>query len=390
MKWVKGLMFLAVIASITGASMFTGYVLGLQNSLMVHLQGIMTTQPAEEKEAGDAVARVKVVKARNGVIEQTVTAFGTVVASPEDVQTISVPFECRVRRVLAVAGQAVEADTNLIEVEPSHDALLVLSDARTTKQAAERDLAQVQQRLEMKLATKTELSVAQQALQLAQSKLESLAKRGIEVKRLTAGRSELVSKVDVQEGQVVLAGGTLVEVVPADRIQVRISVEPSLARQLKPGQAVHIATVQDGQRARVEGSMKMVTKRINPVSRLVDAYVALPATSPLMLETFVRAGIIVDRKEALVVPRSAVLPEEGKHVLFTVDGSKAVEHEVEVGLEDEESIELLAGGVKPGDAVVVQGNAELEKDMAVEVEEDHAPATQGAGPSGATSQGAHS
>jgi len=383
MKWVKILLFLAVIACIAGASVLLGYTLGTQNALLKDAAGAAK----QEDQAKDVVARVKVVKARNGVIEQTVPAFGTVVASPEDVQTISVPFECRVRRVLAVAGQAVEAENRLIDVDPSPDALLALADARTTRQAAERDLAQVQQRLEMKLATRGELSVAQQALQMAQSKLENLEKRGIEPRQISASLSALVSKVDVQEGQIVPAGGTLMEVVPADRIQVRISVEPSQARLLKPGQTVQIETVHDGQRTKIEGNLKMVTKRINPVSRLVDAYVALAADSPLTLETFVKARIMVGRKTALVVPRLAVLQEEGKWVLFTVEGAKAVEHEVEVGLEDEDSVELLTGGVRPGDAVVVQGNAELEKDMAVEVEGDNAPATQSAGQNGAISEG---
>ena len=113
---------------------------------------------------------------------------------------------------------------------------------------------------------------------------------------------------------------------------------------------------------------------------------ALPANSPLVLETFVRAKIVVQRKDALVVPRSAVLPEEDKHVLFTVDAGKAVEHEVEVGLEDQDNVELLAGGIKPGDAVVVGGNAELEKGMAVEVEPEHAPTTQGADPKAAADE----
>ena len=387
MKLTRTLIFIAGV-TIAAASVFVGYTLGRQQAPASHAQKDEAGEAKDENETKTVVARVKVAQAREGLIEQTATAFGTVVASPEDVQTISVPFECRVRRLLAVAGQAVEAGTKLIEVEPSPDTLLALSDARTTQQATQRDLRGVQQRLELKLATKGELSAAQQALVLAQSKLDSLEKRGIEVKQLSAGLSALVSKVDVQEGQIVPAGGTLVEVVPADRIQVKLGVELSQANSLNSGQAVHIETVQGGRRTRVDGKLKMVTKRINPVSRLVDAYVALPANSSLVLETFVRGRIVLDRKKALVVPRSAVLPEEGKHILFTVDGGKAVEHEVEVGLEDEENVELLAGGVKSGQAVVIQGNAELEKDMAVEVEQEHTPATQGAATSG-TADGDH-
>jgi RND family efflux transporter MFP subunit len=377
MKLMKSLAYLVVAAAIAASALFVGYTLGRQ-SAPANAPKAAAGDAKDEKERQDVVAKVKVAPAHSGVIEQTVTAYGTVVASPEDVRIIAVPFECRVRHVLTVAGQAVAAETKLIEVEPSPEALLALSDARTTKLAAERDLAQVGQRLEMKLATKTEVSTAEQALQLAQSKFDSLEKRGIEAKQLVAGLAGLVSKVDVQEGQLVPAGGTLVEVVSADRIQVKLGVEPDQARQLKPGQAVHVQIIRDGQGAPVDGELKLITQRINPASRLVDAYVALPANSPLMLETFVRARIIVSRKEALVVPRSAVLPEEGKHVLFTVAGAKAVEHEVEVGLADADNVELLSGDVKPGDSVVVQGNAELEKDMAVEVEEEPAPATQAA------------
>lgn len=381
MNWTKSLVFLVVALSIAASAAFVGYTLGRQNAPAASGGA---GEPKDEKEGKEVVAKVKVVPARSGTIERTITAFGTVVASPEDVQTISVPFECRARRVLAVAGQAVQADTKVIEVEPSPDALLALSDARSTQQAAQRDLAQVQQRLELKLATKNELLTAQQAALLAQSKLASLESRHIEARQLSAGLSVLVSKVDVQEGQIVPAGGTLMEVVPVGRIQVRLGVEPSLAGQLKPGQAVHIETVQDGQQIKVDGTVKMVTRRVNPASRLVDAYVALPADSPLMLETFVKSGIVVDRKKALVVPHSAVLPQEDKHILFTVENGKAVEHEVTVGLEDEQNIELLEGDVKAGANVVVQGNAELEKGMAVEVEEEHEAATHPASGPAAT------
>lgn len=364
--------FIAVIA-IAAASAFVGYTWSKENSPAGSSQ---KSESDESKEGKETVAKVKVAQARNGVIEQTVAAFGTVLASPEDVQMVSVPFECRVRRVHAIAGQAVKSDTRIIDVEPSPDALLSLSDALSAVQAAKRDLALVQQRLELKLVTKSELSAAEQTLQVAQSKLSGLEKRGIEPKQLQAGAAGLVSKVDAQEGQIIPAGGTLVEVVPSNRIQVKLGVEPSQAPALKPGQVVRLETVQGDHPVKADGELKMITQRVNPTSRLVDVFVVLPAGSPLMLEAFVRGRIVVNSKQALVVPRRAVLPEEDKHVLFTVADGKALEHEVEVGLDDGQNVELLGGDVKPGDAVVVEGNAELEKGMAVEVEDSHESATQ--------------
>jgi RND family efflux transporter MFP subunit len=269
--------------------------------------------------------------------------------------------------VLVVAGQAVEAKTPLIDIEPSPEAALSLSDARTALQAAQRDFGLVQQRVEMKLATQSDLSTAQQTLRLAQSKLESLSSRGIEAKKLTAGLAGLVSKVEAEEGQVVAAGTALMDVVPAERVQVRLAVEPSAAGALKVGQKVHVHAVNEKDVPGADGAVRLITDRINPTSRLVDVYVTLPPGAPLKLETFVHANIVVATKMALIVPRQAVLPQESKQVLFTVEGKKAVRHEVETDLEDEKNVELLGEQVKVGDAVVVQGNAELKGDMAVEV-----------------------
>ena len=288
------------VVLVAASGLIVGYLVGLHQA-----PAAQNAPPSEEEKA--PTARVRLAPARMGQIERTVTAFGTVVASPEDVETISVPFECRVRRVLAVVGQEVDSHTRLIDIEPSPDALLALSDAQNAQQAAQRNLAKVQERLSLKLATKSELSAVQEALALAQSKLQSLQGRHIETQQLSAGVSGLVNKVDVQEGQIVPSGGPLVEVVPLHRIRVKLGVEPSQAGDIKSGQAVHVTSVEAGA-PKVEATVGMVTQQVNPSSRLVDVFVTLPSNAPLKLETFVRAAVVVGTRQGLLVPRSAVLP----------------------------------------------------------------------------------
>ncbi len=347
---------------VVAAALWLGYALGRSGAAKSS-----ASKEEDKSSEGRVTAKVTTALARQGKIEKLVTAFGTVMATPEDVRTISVPFEARVRRVLVAPGQQVAQQTNLVRVEPSPDASLQLQDARTTHAAAVKDFEQVRQRLEMKLATKSDLFAAQQALQLAESKLHNLEERGIENKTLQAGLDGLVSKIDVQEGQIVPAGGALIEVVPTSRIQVRLGVEAANAGAIEAGQSVRLMAVQmDG--APVEGQVRMVTHRVNPASRLVDVYVSLPDKTPLLLETYVRGQIVVGVKEALVVPQAAVMPEDDKHKLFTVRDGKAVEHEVQTGLANDEDIELLESDIHPGEAVVTQGNYELASGMAVEVE----------------------
>ena len=362
------ILVLILVAVALAAAGFVGYTIGRENA--PHSGSAFEGGKADEEEP--PVATVQTAVAAQAPLNITVAAYGTVIASPEDTHNVSAPFETRVRRVLVTTGQHVESQTPLVEIEPTPAALLELQDARSAKEAAAKDLQQVQQRLDMKLATKSELLTAEQALKLAQSKLDSLEKQQIAPRRLTAGMTGLVSKVDVQEGQVIAAGGPLAEVVPSNRVQVRLGVEPRDVPQLRVGQAVELMPVEHAGSQAVQGKVAIITQRVNPASRLVDVFVALPDKSPLMLETYVRGLVITDTKQALVVPHAAVLPEEDKQIVYTVKDAKAVKREVRVGLDDGTHAEILEG-IKAGETVVTQGNYELEDGMAVEVETEHKP-----------------
>jgi len=96
--------------------------------------------------------------------------------------------------------------------------------------------------------------------------------------------------------------------------------------------------------------------------------VSLPADAKLLLECYVRGRATVGEKQALVVPRAAVLPEEQKHILFTLKDGKAVKHTVETGIENDEVVEIAGGEIKPGEPVIIEGHYELQDGMAVEIE----------------------
>jgi hypothetical protein len=72
-----------------------------------------------------------------------------------------------------------------------------------------------------------------------------------------------VAKVDVQEGQLVPAGTALVELVPRGQIEIRLGVESADALVLHPGQAVQLfpTTVDDDEP--IEGTLRLVTRRVN-------------------------------------------------------------------------------------------------------------------------------
>ena len=71
----------------------------------------------------------------------------------------------------------------------------------------------------------------------------------------------------------------------------------------------------------------------------------------------------------MIVPRSAVLPEEDHYILFTIKDGRAQEHTVRVGLENEKDVEVIANDLQAGEPVVTLGNYELKDGMAVKVDE---------------------
>ena len=424
MKRVLMILVLVIVAASAGV---IGYVSGRIG---------ISAEEEKEREA-EKVATVKTALARVATMGRTVVAYGVVRAAPEAVHVFSVPFESRVRRLLVTPGQAVAEGTALLEVDPSPGTLLAVKqahstveaslkklaqakrtaalqvdEARSTVESAGKLLAQTQRRVDMKLGTSQELVQAQQEvdmaklhlatiekveatpevlqaeqdLALAQLQMENLKKLGIDNAKVACEIAGVVNNLIAQEGQIVPAGGPLVELAEEKRIEVRLGVEPDDAADLQANQPVRVFSVRDGEAKPIEGRVRMITRRVNPASRLVDVFVALPADAKLLLETYVRGEAVVDSRQALVVPRAAVLPGEEKHVLYTIKDEKAVKREVETGLEDDAQVEILGDAIKAGEAVVVEGNYELQDGMAVKVETEppeKAPAEKAPKASGA-------
>jgi RND family efflux transporter MFP subunit len=366
MKRIGQIILLLVLLGVAGAG---GYWYGRHHDADEKPEAAPTTQAAEEEKP---VVAVGTMSLKRGRIAETVVVYGTVVAQAGEVRAVSVPFESRVARVLVTPGEAVAAGTEVAEVEASPDALTALQEARSTLEAAQRDLKQTQERLADRLATKQELSQAQQAMAAAQLKLDSLVRRGIgQAHRLKAERAGIVSKVDVQEGQIVPAGGALVELASSERIEVRLGVEPSDAAWLKPGQAVRLSRVDRSAGEPIEGRVRMIEQRVDPATRLAAAIVSLPPDARLMLDSFVTGEFTSASADALVVPRDAALPDDdGKYVLYTVKDGHAVRHVVQIGLESGQEVQVIADDLKEGLPVVVMGNYLLSDGMAVEVKED--------------------
>ncbi len=325
---------------------------------------------AKVDQSAGPIASVKVAAAKKETISEDITVYGTVVPATGAVQTISVPYESRIRRISVTEGQRIAPGEPLLEIEPSPDTSLLAQQARNDYQSAKTALEYMQQRFDLKLATNDQLLQARQALDQAQAKSESMRRRGSESSRaIRAEVSGLISKISVQEGAIVAAGSSLVEVVAQNRLAVRLGVEPDNIDKVKPEQKVSLQRVNVPESGAIIGRIQKISRAADPATRLVQVFADLPPSSQFLLGEYVLGKIAIASAQGLIVPRSAVLPMDDHYILFTVENGRAKEHTVRLGLQNKTEVQIIAATEFPSDApVVILGNTQLKDDMSVKVD----------------------
>lgn len=366
---MKAVWSILIVLALMGGAAAVGYFAG-------HRAAAPAPETSDSDDSIEPTPTVQTTPIRQGRVDRKIIAYGVVAARAGDESVLSVAFESRVKKILVAGGQHLDAATPVIELEPSSDTQLQMLQAKSALESANQDLQQTRRRFTDHLATNQDLLQSQQNLRQAELKYDSLQKAGgggpVQLK--AAG---LVVHIDVQEGQVVPAGGSLMEITAGGRLQVRLGVEPSDAASLRTGDAVSLELVRADAPA-VNGTIQMIAQRVNPDTRFTDVFVSLPSNSPLPLDVYIRGTVTLAGADGLIVPRSAVLPDDDGFSLFTVDQGKASERKVSIAAQDDQFMQISGDGVASGQMAVVVGNMELEDGMSVKIAggRDESAATQ--------------
>ena len=341
--------------------------------------GSATSHSTEEHraEAPPVSASVKTQPLAMGTVIKTTTAYGTVQVVPGSSSSVSAPADAVVEKVLVTPGTTVARTTPVVALGPTPDAVLLLKQAVDASTAADRAVEDIHRRLTDQLATNADVLAAEQTQKAANTQLASLRERGVgESRDLVAGADGVVVDVTVTAGQVISPASSILTVAPSNRVEAVIGVESEVAERLKVGDAIALrglhAREQDDD---AEGAVRLVAAEVNAQTRLRDVFVTLAAGHTFAAGTFVVADVNVGSASGLVVPRSAVLPDEDESSLFVVRDGKAVNHAVKIVGEGPDQVVVESPDLKTGDIVVVEGNAELEDGMAVRTE-SASPANQ--------------
>ncbi len=352
--------FLLIIIVIIAGSALAAY-------LLIHrTRGGATTEPESTRSP---VATVKVVSLRKDTITQSIVVYGSITPAPQANKTLSVDFESRVLRVAVFEGERVSQGEVLLEISPTPDASLELEEARHTYASTKQDFENAQKRFDLEIATIDQLLQAKKTYEQARIRFESLEKRDIHgPRKIVAETNSLVSKIHVQYGAKVPAGGPLIELAATDQLEARVGIPSENASRIHVGQPVLIASVNTPTLPAVTGRIREISRTVNPTTRMIDFFVSLPQGTGFYAGESIQGRVVLASAEGLIAPHSAVLPEGGQFVLFTVVNGRARKRFVQVGIQNEKETQVIDQTLRPGDPAVILGNYELKDGMEVRIE----------------------
>ena len=317
-------------------------------------------------EAADSapspVASVTLAVVRAETLSEIVSAPGSVQAAAGAALTVPSPKAAVVTRVYVGLGQAVRAGEPLISLADAPASALAYRQASDAATFADRDLARVRRMFDEHLSTTEQVSAAEKTLADAKAALSAQVAQGAgrPSQVITAPAAGVVTGVSAAAGDHVAQDAALMVLAREGGLAARLSLEPSDALKVAPGQAVTLKPVFGG--APVSSRLGLVAHQADPATRAIFA--AAPTGAALPVGSAVQAEITTGTHQGLTVPRAAmVFDETGPHV-FTVAGGKAHRVFVTVGGDHGQDIEVR-GPLAAGALVAVQGAYELQDGMGV-------------------------
>lgn len=322
-----------------------------------------------EKSAMVASAPVEVTKVVKTEVSKSLTVYGLSSIAPGKIQQNTTQIEVLVQKIFVSNGQHVSQGDPLIGLSATPKTQSDIDKAKINMDFAKQELDRLENLRTQYLATNNDVANAKQVFETAEANYKILEN---ELENETSGVQKStcncnIVTVNVQPGQIVSPGTTLLTYAETNEVIVRLGVEYEDLSRIHVKQKVIITPIYNN-KIQYTGVIENITNQINPQSGLIDVIVPLGNAKELISGSMVKGQIIVEQgKSALTIPESAVLYEKTQPYVFVDADGFAEKRYIIVGEKYNGAVEVF-GGLNENEWVVTLGNYELQNGMKLRIE----------------------
>lgn len=254
-----------------------------------------------------------------------------------------------------IKAQLVEAKANADEAVRARDRAQRLVKSGSQSQAgADQAIAAADAALARVNSAEQAVAVAEADINVAQSQIDDIDLRLAR----TAVKSPVAGVVSARTAKIgAIASGSaspLFTVIRDGAIELKADVSEDTILKLKPGLKAKVSLA--GGAATLTGTIRLVEPTLDPQSRLGRVYIRFDEPERARAGMFASADIVVEEKQGIVLPLSAITTADGKTVARKVENGVVRLVPVETGIQDGQGIEIVRG-LAAGDEVVAKAGA---------------------------------
>jgi len=322
---------------------------------------VQERRQAQGKPATPAAAPVlelssaDVVTLRSGIGATTLELSGTVKAVETALVKARVAGE--ILRIHAREGEAVKAGQKLVE-QGTTELDLRLRQAEQQVAASRAQLEVTQRALANNRALVTQGFISATALESSVSNEAAaqanllVAQAAVDIARkaradatLNAPISGIVAQRLAQPGERVGLDARILEIVDLARLEVEAAVPAEDVAALRPGRPARFEV--DGLAGTFTGRVARINPSTQAGTRAVTVYLSIDPHPSLRQGLFARGSVVLEERQALWLPASAVRLDRALPYVFALEGGKLSARNVRTGLRsrgaDGERVEIVDG-----------------------------------------------
>jgi RND family efflux transporter MFP subunit len=344
-----------------------------------------SNKPGSDEGAGkpsDAVTEVTVTRVERADIGSSLSVSGTVAALPNQDVRVSSLVPGRVARMMVAEGDGVRSGQILAKIDdrPLQDqaqqAEATVEQARANVENARLNRDRNENLFQRGIAARKELEDARTLVSVNEATLRQ-AEAALALARLQLSRTEVHAPLDgvvvkrlVSVGEQVdgTASQPIFEVANVSEVELFGNVPAVYLQKIRVGQTLRIATDAFPGKE-LAARVVAISPAVDPSTNVGLVRIRIANSSGLLrLGMYLAAQLPLEmHAQALVVPPQAIYRnQEGKALVYRVQGENAEAVPVKIGLETQVRTELLEG-VQAGDTVILTNGYGLGEHSKVKV-----------------------